>query len=75
MADPMAGVLRFKSLDAAWRAGFTVHDRLEDAYVVRQRQESGGFIMALAAYGDRPELREHPESIHLHRDASRGERA
>ncbi len=37
----MTGLLVFKTLSEAIRAGFEVYDRTEDGYLVRMRTEKG----------------------------------
>jgi hypothetical protein len=46
----MQGVLVFKSLAEAIRAGFHVYDRTRDGYLVRMRT-TGGWAFALARIG------------------------
>ena len=45
----MAGLVVFKSLADALRAGYQVYDRTENGYLVRTRTTSG-WAMALVAF-------------------------
>jgi hypothetical protein len=46
--DKMAGLMVFKSLADALRAGFQIYDRTSDGYLVRTRT-SNGWAIALVA--------------------------
>lgn len=51
MGAAMYGLLVFKSLAEAIRAGFQVYDRTHDGYLMRTRT-ANGWALALAKYRD-----------------------
>lgn len=40
----MAGIVTFKTLDEAMRAGYQVYDKTSDGYLVRTRTDAGWAI-------------------------------
>jgi hypothetical protein len=60
----MPGLLVFRSLRDAVRAGFAVYDKFADGYLVRQRI-GDRWQLAIVSFRDRPELPERPDSAQL----------
>jgi hypothetical protein len=48
----MAGILEFKTLADALRAGFHVYDRTEQGYLVRTRTARGWAMALVRGHGD-----------------------
>lgn len=61
----MSGLLVFRSLDEAIRAGFQVYDRVSDGYLVKARTATG-WALALVKLSEKPEFREVQDSVHVH---------